>query len=557
MSMNYSEHFTPKKTPQSESADPRQEKNNAGGFSFVIDDWKRLERFLILGTEGGTYYVDERKLTKENAEAVLRCIKSDGKRTVAKIVEISDAGRAPKNDPALFALALAAKLGDTETRQAAYEALPKVARIGTHLFHFAESVKNLGGWGRATKRAFSKWYLGKSAKDLAFQVMKYQQRDGWAHFDLMAKAHPKPEKDSGHEKIFAYLADKWKVEGELPGKDDPLALIYAFEEAKRLASEIGNLPASLAAQKIAKLISDYHMPWECVPTQALSRVEIWEALLPHMGMTAMIRNLGRMTANGLIGMMSDAQKHVVAQLGNVEALKKARVHPLSILVAMKTYSQGHGEKGKLAWAPNERIVDALDTAFYLAFKGVVPTGKNTLLAIDCSGSMSSNMVTGMPLSAREGAAAMSLVTANVEDNYAIVGFSNGLGKSMHSNAGYNSGIEPLKISPKMRMPEVTHTMEEFHWGGTDCALPMIYALENKVKVDVFQIYTDSETWSGAIHPFQALREYRQKMGIAAKLIVIGMTATEFTIADPSDAGMMDVVGFDSAAPAVMADFARD
>ena len=40
------------------------------------------------------------------------------------------------------------------------------------------------------------------------------------------------------------------------------------------------------------------------------------------------------------------------------------------------------------------------------------------------------------------------------------------------------------------------------------------------------------------------------------LIVVGMLANPFTIADPTDAGMMDVVGFDTAAPAVMADFAR-
>jgi len=35
-----------------------------------------------------------------------------------------------------------------------------------------------------------------------------------------------------------------------------------------------------------------------------------------------------------------------------------------------------------------------------------------------------------------------------------------------------------------------------------------------------------------------------------------MTSTGFTIADPNDAGMLDVVGFDEAAPAMMADFAR-
>ena len=46
------------------------------------------------------------------------------------------------------------------------------------------------------------------------------------------------------------------------------------------------------------------------------------------------------------------------------------------------------------------------------------------------------------------------------------------------------------------------------------------------------------------------------MGIPAKLVVVAMVANEFTIADPQDAGMMDVVGFDSAAPALIADFAK-
>jgi 60 kDa SS-A/Ro ribonucleoprotein len=58
------------------------------------------------------------------------------------------------------------------------------------------------------------------------------------------------------------------------------------------------------------------------------------------------------------------------------------------------------------------------------------------------------------------------------------------------------------------------------------------------------------------HPAQALREYRTKTGIAAKLVVVGMVSNGFSIADPSDGGMLDVVGFDAAAPAVIADFIR-
>lgn len=40
----------------------------------------------------------------------------------------------------------------------------------------------------------------------------------------------------------------------------------------------------------------------------------------------------------------------------------------------------------------------------------------------------------------------------------------------------------------------------------------------------------------------------------AKLVVVALTPTEFTIADPSDAGMLDVSGFDSAVPGLIGDF---
>jgi 60 kDa SS-A/Ro ribonucleoprotein len=53
---------------------------------------------------------------------------------------------------------------------------------------------------------------------------------------------------------------------------------------------------------------------------------------------------------------------------------------------------------------------------------------------------------------------------------------------------------------------------------------------------------------------QALREYRQRTGIPARLTVVGMVSNGFTIADPNDGGMLDVVGFDSAAPALISDF---
>ncbi|MDR0717571.1 MAG: hypothetical protein LBF50_09175, partial [Azoarcus sp.] len=117
-------------------------------------------------------------------------------------------------------------------------------------------------------------------------------------------------------------------------------------------------------------------------------------------------------------------------------------------------------------------------------------------------------------------------------------------------------IARLAISPRQRLDDILKTISNLPFSGTDCALPMLWAIEHKAKVDTFVIYTDNETWAGGIHPHQALRRYRETMGIPARLIVVGMTSTGFSIADPDDAGMLDVAGFDTAVPNVIADFAR-
>lgn len=85
---------------------------------------------------------------------------------------------------------------------------------------------------------------------------------------------------------------------------------------------------------------------------------------------------------------------------------------------------------------------------------------------------------------------------------------------------------------------------------------MRWAITNRIDVDVFCVYTDPDTWSGVVQPAQVLREYREKTGIPAKLVVVGMVSSGFSIADPDDAGMLDAVGFDTGAPAVIAEFAR-
>jgi|688.fasta_scaffold41392_6 60 kDa SS-A/Ro ribonucleoprotein len=530
--------------------------NNAGGFVFKLDEWKQLERFLILGTEGGTFYVSEKKLTADNANKVLLLLKKDGIKVVEKTVEILKSGRAPKPDVAIFVLALAASKGDDATRKAALAAVPSALKTGTHLLKFVDTVNGLRGWGRGLKKAVQLWFKGRKNETLALQLVKYKQREGWSMKDVLRLAKPVPETDV-QGKLFGWTAKNEKAEwakAQVAPGDKALDFVWAAEQASglKLVAEQADTEQARAilaeanqasVKKLVDLIVTYRLPREALPTEALNKVEVWEALLQEMPMTAMIRNLGTMSKIGLLKPLSDAERLVFQRLTDAERLRGSKVHPIQVLSALRTYSSGRGIRSAASWNVSNKVVEALDEAFELSFGVVEPAGTRHLLALDVSGSMQGGEIAGVPgLSPSAATAALAVVAARTEPWAAIMGFDH--------------GIRDLGVTAKDSILDATKKVSVNNGGGTDASLPMTWALENKIQVDTFVVLTDNETWAGNIHPVQALKKYRQATGIGAKLIVVGMTSTGFTIADPEDSGMLDVVGFDGATPALMAKFAK-
>ena len=545
----YADLISPANVPQSEALTPNQVPNNAGGFVYGLDKWSRLDRFLILGSDANTYYQSARELTKENASVVNECWVEDAIRTAARIGEISYAGRAPKNDAAIFALALGACMGKTDNspealiRNAALAQLAIVCRTSTHLFQFVGVCRKLGrGFGRAFKRAIANWYSMRSVDSLAYQAIKYRQRDGYTHARLLNMSHAPSKGDEARNELYHWMK----------GKEVHPLLLPALVQA-HLAAMASTNPAEWRA-----LVAKANLPWEALPTEANADAGVWSAMLPFMGLTALIRNLGNLARLGVTNPLSEGEAIAVKRIANEEDIRKSRVHPFSVLQASAVYRAGHGVRGGNSWTASQAVMWALDEAFYKAFGNVVPNRKRNLLALDVSGSMGSAFADS-PLTVREAAAALALVTMGVEDACYVIGFTGG----PRSTRGFRTwagsgGVSVLHgLQRGMRLPEAVKYMSGLPFGTTDCSLPMLYASDNNLPVDVFTIYTDNETWAGTMHPTAALQQYRAKMGIPAKLIVVGMTSTGFSIADPEDPGMLDVVGFDSAVPSLIADFARE
>ena len=524
MGFKYIDHLRKAKgTPQDQAIPGREGemlRNAAGGFAFELDDWALFNRFLVLGTEGGTYYTGERELTLKSAEAVVRCVKDDGARAVAQIVEVSDSGRAPRNDAAIFSLAIASKQGDEATRGLAFANLSQVCRTGTHLFHFAAFIDAMGGWGRGARRAVGAWYQDKNPNALAYQLVKYQQRNGWSHADLLRLSHPRPNDEIAG--LLAFAANK-PTDSELP------------------SIVVGSLKArdASAPEESARLVSEYGLPRECVRTDHLGEPVVLAALLESMPVTALIRNLGNLTRSGVVAPFSDGTNTVLRHLSDIERLRRSRVHPMAFFLALQTYASGHGVRGTGSWTPVQQVVDALDAAFYDSLANVVPTNRPLLLAVDISGSMRQPIM-GSPITAAQAAGAMALIIARTEPNHLML--------------GVNTAPVELRISPSMRLDVSMNVVQRAINGGTDLSVPARWLASESLVVDGVVTLTDNETWAGRSHPAEAMASYRSQVGKPVRNVVAAMASTSHSIGDPRDPLTLQCGGLDATVPEVIRGF---
>lgn len=549
--------------------------NNAGGQSFQVSREQMFLRFLILGSDKPQYYApggDEKQSNLEHLTNILMMIEEGmGLDMVKTMIDVSINARAPKQTYTFIALALCSLNNDLVLKTAANEAVQKICRIPTHLFEYIDLREKISlkmnkttGWGKAHRRTVGRWYnehKGSNELELIKSCTKYANRHGYTHKDALRLCHSIPNSNA-RKIIYSYLVkgfeESQKISKKITEKSlskeslqkiaEVLDHIIAVEEAKSLIPDDEN--------KMCELILKHGLVREHVPSNLLNSKKVWIQLLENTPLTALVRSLSKISSLGITDEEEQCQK-IVDKICDKEIIERSKIHPIQLLSAHTIYSRGYGEKGSLSWSPNDKIVKALDHAFELSFKNVVPSNKRILNAIDVSGSMTAqcNGGSGMPITCHQGAAVMALMMARVEPFCHSVCFTIKPSENGYYNYGGTPDLTELPLRKETTLDEAFKMTQKNNFGMTDCAMPMIYALEKRLEIDTFIVYTDSETYFGNIHPFEALKKYRKEMNLPeSKLVVVGMQSNGFTIADPYDPGMLDVVGFDSATPEIITNF---
>ena len=518
----------------------------------VCSEQQRLERFICLGKDNAVYHCQTDVTSQNYSNSDVRLVKAvlqldnGGTLAIDTILSFSRTGRAAVRHPALFALAVCARCGDQETKNRVYDdALSVICHIPTDLFYFLSQYVKVGqlcrlggrGWGRAVRRALSRWYLDNPDElQLARHVTKYQQRHRWCHLDVLRVAHINtPTQNAALGFVLEYIRHGLRL-AEHRFRHQSVGHVADFLKAvKKVKSR------ELDEDQLVSIIRTHRLNREHILTQWLSSPKIWKALLPSMPVNAMIRNLGKMTSLEILQSGSDEAAHVIRTLQDGSRLKTARVHPFSLLQALRTYENGHGDKGRLEWKPNSEIVKELDLAFNQSFTFTEPTGQCLLLAVDIT-----TTCEGCQIDPSTAAAVLAMQIARRETKFEIVYFT--------------EEIIPMAIDASMQLttvmqlmpgsPDPTHT-------SCDCSKPIQWALEGDKDFDVFIIFTSCRTVTHATNVMNTLLEYRQRPNTQrTKLVVVTMANNDCMIGDHNDHLILNVVGFDINGLELINDFIR-
>ncbi|XP_047225140.1 60 kDa SS-A/Ro ribonucleoprotein isoform X1 [Girardinichthys multiradiatus] len=502
--------------------------------SWEISDKTKLCRFLCYGSEEDIYTARELgHVTIDHAGALLSLLQEGrGAEVVEEIKRFAQNGCVVRPGPAFFALALCSQHSELKTRQAAFKALKEICRDAAHLFSFIQYKKELkegmkcGIWGRALRKAVSDWYNEQDALSLAVAVTRCKQRGGWSHQDLLRLSHTRPATDAV-ALISKYVTKGWKeVQGAYADKENSeevvkvLSYLEVVEKVKHSRDET----------EVSSLIEEHKLEREQLLTDHLRSKQVWSALLKEISLHSILKILGKMTSNKLLEPRSSETQIICDRLQNESSLKKAKIHPFSILLASENYKRGQGYQGKTKWEADSDILKAMDCAFYKSFMNVEPIGKRLVVAVDVSTSLTS-VVPGTAISTAVAAAAVTMIFARTEANTHVLAFSEGT-------------VVPCSLSADMTLAEVTVELVKLPSGSTDCTLPITWATGNKKYIDMFIILTNNPLWTFTASPVESLKKHRLASGADSKLVMCGLTSIGHTIADTEDRGLLSICGFD-------------
>ena len=381
-------------------------------------------------------------------------------------------------------------------------------RTGTHLFQFAASSRSSAAGAARCAAPSARWYAAQPAGRARLpggQVPPARRR----HAPRPAPPRPPGRRSAPATRARGHATSTRACSSGSSAAARPTAC-RAWSRASP-ARRRRRRPREAAA-----LVREYRLPREALRPRAPHLAGgLGRRCSSDMPMTALIRNLATMTRVGVLAPGSDGTAQAVARSATRSGIRRARVHPIAVLAALRTYASGRGLAAAATWNPVRR---GRRRARRRVLRGVrqrragrqAAAARARRVGLDDrrlrrrrAGPHAARRLGGAGAGhGRDGAAVRDRRLHRRQRRLeAAAGPLVGLRRRPHA-----AGDLAAAAAGRRGQDGVATCRSAAPTARCRCCTRR----RSEREVDTFVIYTDSETWAGDIHPAQALRDYRAR-----------------------------------------------
>ncbi|XP_075987937.1 RNA-binding protein RO60-like isoform X2 [Anticarsia gemmatalis] len=301
----------------------------------------RITRFLHTGNEVPKYYpgcwsshkyFEADKLTALN-EALEGGV--DNVEVVNIILKAGKDGWYTRFETIAFALAKCLLVGSCAVKEATYKAAAEICNTPEQMMLFNKFTRLLKtGNGRGWCKSVKEWYTSKEPMELAREMTRVRARHGRSHKTLLRKSHVKiPENDYARDAVVKYAIFGLKraktALGERPETKEIFEYITQVEDMRHCED-----PVAAAALATANQFTLDHVPGHLLTSQ-----NVWDAVLPQFTLEEMLYHIQRIHNMGFLTNESTTTAILVSLLSNQDIIKKSKVTPLAVYIALCNYKK--------------------------------------------------------------------------------------------------------------------------------------------------------------------------------------------------------------------------
>ncbi|KAK8764109.1 hypothetical protein V5799_033282, partial [Amblyomma americanum] len=253
---------------------------------------------------------------------------------------------------------------------------------------------------------------------------------------------------------------------------------------------------------------------------------VWLCLVRRLPLAELVAHVPRLSRAGLlsrgplVGLLRERLRSAAEQ-------KPPPLGPLETY-ALKRHLEASRPKQHHRPASSQQLDDVIAALHEHSFKAVPATGKRFLVAVDVRGPMAHGRVRGLDgVTPAEASALLLQALVRTGDAVTALAFA-------------ARGLVQLEVDARMSLADISRRMRETPMGPVDVSLPLRWAKEQGRSFDLVLVCTDNQTQSFAVHPAQALREYREACSLpGTRFAVCAMCSQGFSLAPPDELGMLD------------------